>query len=112
MHLDYERNLLKRMRLPNPANTNNPAYNSTEKIFDDLRKSAFANDSHSNTLKMLLANAPTYNMLLLSVITALAENPKNINTADDNAKKMRFPVGSTCKNRDKNADMAIPLEME
>lgn len=75
-------------------------------------KKAFAKDNHNNTLKTLLAKAPTYIILLLSAITALAENPKNIKTADDNAKKMRFPEGSTFKNKDKNADIAIPLEIE
>lgn len=61
---------------------------------------------------MLLAKAPTYNMLLLSAITALPENPKNISTADDNAKNIRFPVGSTCKNMDRNAERAMPLKIE
>lgn len=75
-------------------------------------KNVFANDSHNITPSILLANAPTYNILRLCAITALNEKPKKINTAEDNAIKIKFPDGSKFKKKDRNAERAIPLEIE
>lgn len=106
------RNLFFLLYLPNPAKANKPTYNSIEKIDDDLIKNALAKDNHNKIPKALLANAPTYNILLLSDMTALRENPKKINTDDDNAKKIMFPEGSMFKKNAMNAEIAIPLKTE
>lgn len=71
-----------------------------------------ANDNHIKIPKALLANAPIYNALLLSDITALNENPKKIKTAEDNAINIRLPDGSIFKKKAKNAEIAIPLNTE
>lgn len=45
-------------------------------------------------------------------MTALNENPKKINTEDDNAKKIMLPEGSMFKKNAMNAEIAIPLKTE